>query len=524
MDFTKLLTKDKLNNINYDSYFLDYIDKCDDFYGAPGKEHYRLMAYLSSLFNNSIILDIGTHNGYSAAALSYNETNIIHSFDIIDKNINVNIKNKNNIKYYINNLFEINEFMNFKELILEAKIIFLDVDPHNGIMEKNFYDLLNSINYNGIVICDDIWYFKEMRDNFWYKIDDKYRYDITNLGHWSGTGIINFNDNYKFHKYDNSDWTLVTAYFNLTKCPDASDEIKARDKNYYFKSANSSLSMPYNMVIFCDEENLELIKSIRNDITLVKTKYITCDFENFEFIKDGEKFTSYRDKINNNRKNNPYYFDKRNTASYYLFCMSRYIMLKKTIELNPFNSKYFGWINFCIELMGYKNLIALDEALSIKRDKFSTCYIDYISKNLINNTQEYFKYGRCSMCSGFFTGNNEYMYKVCDLIINKFLYYLNLGYGHADEQLYSPVYFDNPELFDQYFGDYHQMITNYININDNIYAPINNFIRNSYNNGEYKLCYKACCVLLKSLSMNLCEINNDYLDKLYFYFKNSRNK
>ena len=32
----------------------------------------------------------------------------------------------------------------------------------------------------------------------------------------------------------NNNWTLVTAYFNLVKCPDASNEIKKRDKEYYF--------------------------------------------------------------------------------------------------------------------------------------------------------------------------------------------------------------------------------------------------------------------------------------------------
>ena len=136
-------------------------------------------------------------------------------------------------------------------------------------------------------------------------------------------------------------------------------------------------------------------------------------------------------------------------------------MLKEIIELNPINSTHFCWINFCIERMGFKNLIRLSEGLAVNRDKFSTCYIDYIPESMINNLNEYFEWGRCSMCSGFFTGNKEYMYKVCDLIEDKFLQYLELGYGHADEQLYSPVYFENPELFEHYYGDYHQMITNY---------------------------------------------------------------
>jgi hypothetical protein len=80
----------------------------------------------------------------------------------------------------------------YKALILNSPFIFLDVDPHNGQMEYDFFNYLLSIEYNGFMICDDIWYFKDMRDNFWNKIDSSLKYDMTNFGHWSGTGIIQF--------------------------------------------------------------------------------------------------------------------------------------------------------------------------------------------------------------------------------------------------------------------------------------------------------------------------------------------
>jgi hypothetical protein len=168
--------------------------------------------------------------------------------------------------------------------------------------------------------------------------------------------------------------------------------------------------------------------------------------------------------------------------------------------------------------MGFKNLMKLDEALSENRNKFSTCYIDYIPKKLIENTAEYFQYGRCSMCSGFFTGNKEYMYKVCDLIEDKFLQYLDLGYGHADEQLYSPVYFEHPELFEHYYGDYQQMITNYKFVYDYPEAPINNFIRNSFENSNYIKCYEACKFVFKSWELNKCNISQEYLYHLFYYY------
>ena len=514
----KNITKGVLDSLDY-SVFNSYIDTSDnEFYGKVGKEHYRLLSYLSTKFDNSVIFDIGTHRGSSALALSYNSKNTIYTFDIVDKVSNVSIKEKENIRFIYDNLFEEDGRKRWKDMLLKAPFIFLDVDPHNGTMEIEFYTYLNEIGYQGFVVCDDIWYFKEMRNNFWYKLPYENRYDLTDVGHWSGTGVFTFNDSIEFDKRDNSDWTLFSAYFNLTRCCDASDEIKNRDQAYYMENAVSTMSLPYNLIVYCDAESLPLLTALRPSYLQDKTKYVIREFEELK-TKDGRSFTELRECITKNRQKNPYYFDKRNTGSYYLFCMARYIIMKEVIEENYFNSKYFAWINICIERMGYMNVLRLDEALSVKRNKFSTCYIDYIPESLVKDTCEYYKWGRCSMCSGFFTGNKYYMYTVCDLIEEKFLKYLSLGYGHADEQLYSPVYFENKSLFDHYYGDYLQMITNYTYIYDAAEPPIYNFIRNSYKNGDYVKCKEACVYVMKSLELVKCECNQQLKQELYDTFK-----
>jgi hypothetical protein len=518
------INRDIVDSIPFDAYYRNIMPSSNqEFYNRAGKDHYRLLSYFSSLFNNSNIIDIGTHHGSSALALSYNETNTIHTFDIVD-NMQTVARNRKNIQFHKENLLERETLYKWKDTILSCPFIMLDIDPHDGTPELVFYNYLKEINYNGFVICDDVWYFKGMRDEFWYKIPYEERYDVTDIGHQSGTGIISFNKDITFPKYDNSNWTLVTAYFNLTKYDDASKEIKERDNKYYFSHSISTLCLPYNLVIYCDEESIECIKAIRPDYLKDKTKYIVCDFDNFKYNKKEpltDTFRDYRKRINKNREGNSYYgYHNRNTASYYLFCMARYIMMKETIVDNPFQSTHFAWINFCIERMGYTNLIRLDECLDVKRDKFSTCYIDYIQSELIADPQRFFKYGRCSMCSGFFTGNAEYMYKVCDLIEDKFLYYLELGYGHADEQLYSPAYFDSPELFEHYYGDYNQMITNYKYIYEAAEPPVYNFIRNSFRYKNYEKCYEACKFVFRSICLQKCEIKESFSTELHdFYMK-----
>ena len=159
----------------------------------------------------------------------------------------------------------------------------MDVDPHNGKIEYEFYNYLKSINFKGLLICDDVWFFKEMRDNFWYKIPNEEKLDISKYGHWSGTGLINFGE--KIEKNTNENWTLVTGYFNLTKCEDASQEIKDRDDKYYMSHAVSTMNLPYNLVVYCDEISYEKIKNMRPENLKEKTKYVIREFDEFAFEK-----------------------------------------------------------------------------------------------------------------------------------------------------------------------------------------------------------------------------------------------
>ena len=125
------------------------------------------MSYLSTKFNNSSIIDIGTHYGKSALALSYNKTNTIHTFNIENQIKNLSIQNRENIQFHIENLLDINVQSKWIETILQSPFIVLDIDPNNGFYELQIFEFLKRIHYNGFLICDDIWYFKEMRYNFW---------------------------------------------------------------------------------------------------------------------------------------------------------------------------------------------------------------------------------------------------------------------------------------------------------------------------------------------------------------------
>ena len=84
---TLRITKKEINTLPFDNTFQHIVLEEDklEFFCDVGKQHYRLLSYFSTLFNNCNIIDIGSHRGNSALALSYNKTNTVYSFDKISK-------------------------------------------------------------------------------------------------------------------------------------------------------------------------------------------------------------------------------------------------------------------------------------------------------------------------------------------------------------------------------------------------------------------------------------------------------
>ena len=61
---------------------------------------------------------------------------------------------------------------------------------HDGTFEKIFYEYLKRISYVGTLILDDIHLNNEMKF-FWNNIE-KNKFDVTNIGHATGTGVVIF--------------------------------------------------------------------------------------------------------------------------------------------------------------------------------------------------------------------------------------------------------------------------------------------------------------------------------------------
>lgn len=188
-----IINKSLVDQIDLNS-LIDYLPHNKDEFKHMSKEPYSFYAYLSTLVDNVTILDVGTRMGLSALALSYNQNNKVISYDLVEQGAS-NIK-KQNID------FRIMDFRNDNTLIYEdIKIIMIDVDPHDGVQEKEMIEFLENINWKGILILDDIldnWPVVVRGANpqemniLWNSLQYE-KYEVSDVAHYSGTGLINFN-------------------------------------------------------------------------------------------------------------------------------------------------------------------------------------------------------------------------------------------------------------------------------------------------------------------------------------------
>ena len=150
---------------------------CDD---PAGEVPYRLYAYLSTTFDDGVILDIGTLYGSSALALSYNTKNHVKSYDLSEKSKIAQKMKRDNIDWNIMD-FRKDESIEWDKV----KMIVIDTD-HTGVQEIEFMKFFIEKDWKGIMCFDDIHLNRAMID-FWECFDDDIKADLTELGH----GVFN---------------------------------------------------------------------------------------------------------------------------------------------------------------------------------------------------------------------------------------------------------------------------------------------------------------------------------------------
>ena len=115
--------------------------------------------------------------------------------------------------------------------------------------------------------------------------------------------------------------TVVTAYYRVAN--------KHGHENY-LKWASNFLTIPFNLVVFTDKENIDWIKKMRGGLPLTVIEKDKSEFYHAQFHK-----TYQRDYAQDNNKSH--------SPELYRIWAEKIKFVNEAIDINPYKSEYFVW-------------------------------------------------------------------------------------------------------------------------------------------------------------------------------------
>jgi len=251
--------------------------------------------------------------------------------------------------------------------------------------------------------------------------------------------------------------TIVTMFFNI-RPQETNDRGTYKPTDSYFKLANEFiLRLPYPLIIFMDASNTkleELVVNARQSHGLLKkTCIVKLAIQDTYFYKDIERINTLMKSfvlVNSNQD--------KDTALYIVLNNNKFDCIERAIDLNPFQSSHFMWMDFGI------NHVAKDTELIHTwfphiPDKIKQLCINPYLEN--TPPKEYFKYIYHNLAGGLFSGSVENLLKYSQWFKQKTAEIYREGWCQLDEAVMTMVQKENPDLFDLFYGDYEGIISNY---------------------------------------------------------------
>lgn len=153
------------------------------------ENQYKLYKWIGHQFKAKLILDLGTRKGTSAVAFADCRDNVVLTIDNRAYDFQGQWNKRINLSYGVKDIFDL-----YPTIYDVAEIIHLDVS-HDGITEHKWLEDLNTTDFQGVLIMDDINSdkFPELRKVF-SEIQQRKLILPPEISHFTGTGVVAFGD------------------------------------------------------------------------------------------------------------------------------------------------------------------------------------------------------------------------------------------------------------------------------------------------------------------------------------------
>lgn len=257
--------------------------------------------------------------------------------------------------------------------------------------------------------------------------------------------------------------TIVTHFYNIEALTKTKTTRYGNDIESYFKNKNKLLNIDKPLIIFCDLKRIELVKKLRKN-KMDKTLIIQYDLTKSPYY-------CYRSWLNDNFKKNKtaYMVPKTEDFSVLLPLIWNKMELLEAVSIkNIFNSDLLVWADYGIfkinnEIHEINELEIMCSNYDEKKITMSMIHpvfqeeVDSISK-----FEGYLKTKRFTAIGGLFAVPVKMMSKFTTLWHTELSKSIILDLPAFEEQLYGSIIAKNGEMFNIYYGDYHDLIYNFM--------------------------------------------------------------
>jgi hypothetical protein len=302
--------------------------------------------------------------------------------------------------------------------------------------------------------------------------------------------------------------TLITACYDLNKY-----NKKCRTTEECLKLIDPLLQLPVYLIIYGSKTTIPAIKMQRQIYNLDKyTKYIQIELEDlwtYQFL----------DKVKENRRKYWPTRDERTCAESHIICCNKFDFVLETIAINPFNTTHFGWIDAYLGdgknglriCENYDKMVVPQILHQLSTtDKFHIQVLNCNDKKFKEpqHKKEFYERYRWVVCGGFFvtapTSGTKILTRLKEIFVETTLQ----GFGHGEEMFYLEVLDEFYEDIERSYGDYGQILNNFLapvrNIEYVYHTIMNNFKMSGYDR-EYQDARKT---LLKAANNYLVYIDD----------------
>jgi tetratricopeptide (TPR) repeat protein len=311
-------------------------------------------------------------------------------------------------------------------------------------------------------------------------------------------------------EYNIPDCTLTTCCLHING---------KRSVEELTKQSLCVLRLPVYLVVYCDKITFPYLFDYRKACNLT-------DVTIFKIIELSDMWSySLYHKVLDNRKN---YFptkDERTNELTHLITINKFDFVLQTIELNPFHTSKFGWIDCLLGenqiriCKNYKENI-IPYILDHISELFHIVVINVNDKKYLleENKKEYYQEYRWVVAGGFFTCGSNIGTQILNRLKEIAVSTTNLGYGHGEEMLYIEILEEFHEQIAKGYGDYDFILNNFLKPTENLENIYFDIIQNYLKFGYYKEGIQCIEQVLEQLVEYNAYVNPDiYINILIDY-------